>query len=312
MRLRRSISKGVFRISLAIAILLTARLAAAATSYKQAGFSEAVVFSGLTNPTVVRFCRTAACIVAEKSGLIKIFPNLTTNTLHGRRRPAHRGPQLLGPRAARTGGRPELRDRTISSTCSTPTTPPIGGAAPRWGVAGGTSDGCPTPPGRTTDGCVVSGRLSRLTAVGLRLDRRASTSLINDWCQQFPSHSIGSLRLRRRRLPLRQRRRGRELRQRGLGPVRRELRAARPRRRTPAATRRPDRRRRRRRRPAEGGALRAQSPRRAAGEPRLLNGAILRVDPATGAGACRATPLRLGRRQRATHHRVTGCATPSA
>ena len=69
---------------------------------------------------------------------------------------------------------------------------PIGGTPPRWGVAGQTSDGCPTPPGATTDGCVISGRLSRLTAVGS--DWTASEQvLINDWCQQFPSHSIGAL-----------------------------------------------------------------------------------------------------------------------
>ncbi len=36
---------------------------------------------------------------------------------------------------------------------------------------------------------------------------------------------------------------------------------------------------------ARGGALRSQSPRRPAGEPRLLNGSILRVDPATGLAA---------------------------
>ena len=36
---------------------------------------------------------------------------------------------------------------------------------------------------------------------------------------------------------------------------------------------------------AEGGSLRAQSPRRPAGEPRVLNGSILRVDPATGDAA---------------------------
>jgi hypothetical protein len=36
---------------------------------------------------------------------------------------------------------------------------------------------------------------------------------------------------------------------------------------------------------AEGGALRSQSPRRVAGHPILLGGAVLRVDPATGAGA---------------------------
>jgi hypothetical protein len=35
---------------------------------------------------------------------------------------------------------------------------------------------------------------------------------------------------------------------------------------------------------AEGGALRSQSPRRVAGHPILLGGAVLRVDPATGNG----------------------------
>src|SRR6185369_4305257 len=68
----------------------------------------------------------------------------------------------------------------------------IGGTAPRWGTPNATSDPCPTPPGATTDGCVISGHLSRLTAVGD--DWTASEQvLIEDWCQQFPSHSIGAL-----------------------------------------------------------------------------------------------------------------------
>ena len=54
-------------------------------------------------------------------------------------------------------------------------------SVPRWG------DACPTPPGATGDGCVVSGRLSRLNAGG------TEQVLIEDWCQQYPSHSIGSL-----------------------------------------------------------------------------------------------------------------------
>jgi len=50
------------------------------------------------------------------------------------------------------------------------------------------------PPGPTSDGCVVSGRLSRLQA-----DPNTNTMtgpeqvLIEDWCQQYPSHSVGSL-----------------------------------------------------------------------------------------------------------------------
>src|SRR6476659_3717138 len=50
----------------------------------------------------------------------------------------------------------------------------------------------PTPPGATTDGCLVSGRLSRLTAAG-NVMTGAEQVLINDWCQQFPSHSIGTV-----------------------------------------------------------------------------------------------------------------------
>ena len=76
--------------------------------------------------------------------------------------------------------------------CCTPTTPPSAGTAPRWGTAGATSDGCPTPPGATGDGCVVSGRLSRLTASGNSM-AGSEQVLIEDWCQQYPSHSIGTL-----------------------------------------------------------------------------------------------------------------------
>jgi len=60
---------------------------------------------------------------------------------------------------------------------------------PRWG------DGCPNPPGATDQGCVVSGRLSRLTAdsTGRRMVPGSERVLIEHWCQQFPSHSVGDL-----------------------------------------------------------------------------------------------------------------------
>src|SRR6185295_12576161 len=57
---------------------------------------------------------------------------------------------------------------------------------PKWG------DTCPTPPGPTTDGCVISGRLSRFSVTG-NVIGTAETVLIEDFCQQFPSHSIGSI-----------------------------------------------------------------------------------------------------------------------
>ena len=63
---------------------------------------------------------------------------------------------------------------------------PIGGTAPTWGTAGVTSDGCPDPPGSTAEGCVVSGRVSRLEAAG-NVMTGVERVLVHDWFQQFPS-----------------------------------------------------------------------------------------------------------------------------
>jgi len=147
------------RISRTIACALLAALALAgraraATSYKQPGFSETAVFTGLTNPTVVRFLPDGRVLVAEKSGLLKLFPNISTNTftvVADLRTATHnfwdRG--LLGlaidPNFATNNYVYVLYAYDAA----------IGGTAPRWGTAGQTSDTCPTPPGPTTDGCVV-------------------------------------------------------------------------------------------------------------------------------------------------------------
>ena len=57
-----------------------------------------------------------------------------------------------------------------------------------------TSDGCPTPPGATGDGCVVLRRLSRLEAAGGGTTSTGTeTVLVEDWCQQYPSHSVGTI-----------------------------------------------------------------------------------------------------------------------
>ena len=41
------------------------------------GFSERTVFSGLTNPSAIRFAPDGRVFVAEKSGLIKVFDSLS-------------------------------------------------------------------------------------------------------------------------------------------------------------------------------------------------------------------------------------------
>jgi glucose/arabinose dehydrogenase len=57
-------------------VLLTAPGSASAATYP-IGFSEQTAFSGLTNPTAVRFAADGRVFVAEKSGLIKVFDSLS-------------------------------------------------------------------------------------------------------------------------------------------------------------------------------------------------------------------------------------------
>src|SRR5919202_1986888 len=155
------------------------------------GFRETMVFSGLTKPTAVRFAPYGRVFVAEKSGLIKVFDSLSDPT-----------PTIFADLSTEV---PNYWDRGLLGLALDPSFPTkpyvyvlythdaaIAGAAPRWGSPGATSDGCPNPPGATTDGCVVSGRLSRLTAAG-DVMTGSEQVLIEDWCQQYPSHSIGSL-----------------------------------------------------------------------------------------------------------------------
>ena len=241
-------------------------------------------------------------LVAEKSGLIKLFPNLTTNTytvVADLRTKVHnfwdRG--LLGLAID-----PELRDEQLHLR-------PLllrrddRRHRRRWGPASATSDGCPTPPGaddrrlrHQRPPVAPDGRRRGLDGQRAGADRRLVPAV--------PEPLDRLARVRRRRLSLRQRRRRRELQQPGLGPVRRRRGQSAP---AEEPLRRSSRSRRRRRRPsptAEGGALRSQSPRRTAGEPRLLNGTVLRVDPATGAARARQPAHRQRGRQRAAHHRL--------
>jgi glucose/arabinose dehydrogenase len=156
------------------------------------GFQENVVWSGLSNPTAIRFAADGRVFVAEKSGVIKIFDSLsdpTPTSFSGLSANVHnfwdRGLLGLALDPSLTGGVGGTGsyvyvmyayDHILGS----------GTPAPRWG------DTCPTPPGPTTDGCVISGRLSRFAVSGSTITGSEQV-LIEDWCQQFPSHSAGTL-----------------------------------------------------------------------------------------------------------------------
>ncbi|HWI01511.1 MAG TPA: PQQ-dependent sugar dehydrogenase [Propionibacteriaceae bacterium] len=158
-----------------------------------AGFQESVVFSGLTNPTVVRFSSDGRIFVAEKRGVIKVFDSLSDST-----------PDVFADLNANVYN---FWDRGLLGMALDPNFPTnpyvyvlytydheLGSSspAPRWGTSGVYSDPCPTPPGPTGDGCVVSARLSRLQASGNTMTG-AEKVLVEDWCQQYPSHSIGTV-----------------------------------------------------------------------------------------------------------------------
>jgi glucose/arabinose dehydrogenase/PKD repeat protein len=175
-------------VALATVILaLLSPLKSNAAATLPAGFQESVVFSGLTSPTNVEFSKDGRIFVAEKRGLIKVFDNLSDTT-----------PTTFADLRTKVQNYSDRGLLGLAVDPEFPTNPyvyvsythdaPIGGTAPRWG------DTCPNPPGGTTDGCVVSSHLSRLQAdVTTNTMTGPEQVLIEDWCQQYPSHSVGDL-----------------------------------------------------------------------------------------------------------------------
>jgi glucose/arabinose dehydrogenase len=171
----------------AIVVALLTPLQANAVATLPSRFQERVVFGNLSKPTNVEFSKDGRIFVAEKSGKIKVFDNLKDTT-----------PTTFANLSIKVHNYWDRGLLGLALDPNFPTNPyvyvlytydaPIGGSAPRWG------DDCPTPPGPTTDGCVVSGRLSRLTADPTTNTMTGTEKvLIENWCQQYPSHSLGSL-----------------------------------------------------------------------------------------------------------------------
>jgi glucose/arabinose dehydrogenase/PKD repeat protein len=137
------------------------------------GFTETTVFSGLNEPTAVRFSPDGRVFVAEKSGLIKVFSGLTDTT-----------PDVVADLRTEVQ---DYGDRGLTGMALDPSFPtkssiyvlyaydaPIGGTAPTY------NDGC-------GDTCPGSIRLSRLALSG------GEQVLINSWCQQYANHAADSL-----------------------------------------------------------------------------------------------------------------------
>jgi glucose/arabinose dehydrogenase len=246
-----------------------------ATAALPPGFQDSPVITGLLNPTVVRFSPDGRIFVAEDRGLIKEYDSVsdTAPTIVADLRTevdAYWDRGLLGMVLD-----PSFPSKPYVYVIYTYDAPP-GGTAPTW------NDACPTPPGPTTDGCVVQWRISRLTLS----DTQPTTEqvLVQGWCQQFPSHSIGDLQFGPDGYLYASGGEGANFNAVDYGQWGGSLSGTQtvanpcgdPPGGAGTALNPPS---------AEGGALRSQSVGRAAGEPVTLNGSLLRIDPATGAGA---------------------------
>jgi glucose/arabinose dehydrogenase/PKD repeat protein len=157
-------------------------------------FHDTAIFSGLFQPTAIAFAPDGRVFVAEKRGIVDVYDSISdptptefadlTDTVHDY---WDRG--LLGlaldPQFA-TNGRVYVV-YTYNHILGDPD------PSPKWVSEDGFDD-CPKPPGATTDGCVVSARLSRLEpiALGGHWDH-VEHVLVEDWCQVHPSHSIGTV-----------------------------------------------------------------------------------------------------------------------
>jgi glucose/arabinose dehydrogenase/PKD repeat protein len=259
-------------VVLGAALVTQAGPSPAEASTLPTGFRDSVVLSGLTNPTVLQFAPDGRIFVGQKNGVIKVFQSLTDTN-----------PVTVADLSSKVD---DYWDRGLLGLALPPNFPtdpyvyvlyaydaPIGGTAPVW------NDACPTPPGPTTDGCLVSARVSRLQISG-NVMIGTEQVLINNWCQQFPSHSIGTLLFGRDGYLYVSGGDGASFNNVDYGQYGATYAGdqANPCGDPPGAAGTalspPG---------AEGGALRSQSVRRTDG-PATLDGAVLRIDPATGAG----------------------------
>ncbi len=155
------------------------------------GFQKTSPLGGLTLPTAVEFAPDGRIYVAEKSGIVKVFDGLddpTASTFIDLRTDVHnmidRG--LLGLAIDPDFTHSPYIYLSYARDAA------IGGTSPRWGVPGGTFDGCPSPPGPNGDGCLASVRLARVPVTPSG-SGGALEVLVDDWCQQYPSHSAGDI-----------------------------------------------------------------------------------------------------------------------
>jgi glucose/arabinose dehydrogenase len=252
----------------AVVLCLLAIAPSAATAEElPSGFQGEPVLTGLEEPTTFRFSSDGRIFVAEKTGKILVFDGIDDET-----------PELFADMRTQVY---DTGDRGILGLALDPSFPAKpyvyvlytydhilgeGGAAPRWGLPNHTGDDCSELRG--ADACVVSGRLVRLTADGDHAIEDEGNPLedvlVEGWCQQFSSHSVGDLQFGPEGALYASGGDGASFSHTDYGQLGEPE--------NPCGDP-----------PFEGGALRAQDVRTPA-DPTGLNGSVIRIDPETGEG----------------------------
>jgi len=168
------------------AALMACAESATAQVWPSANFRHTHPISGRIQPTQLRFAHDGRVFIAEKGGRVWMYANLLdtnpqpvvdlTAVVHSY---GDRG--LLGLELD-----PRFPERPYLYVLYAYNGGLFGDLPPRWPAAN-----CANPNGMGA-GCVISGRLSRLTLEGAAISEEKV--LVEDWYQQYPSHSIGSVR----------------------------------------------------------------------------------------------------------------------
>jgi len=201
-----------------MSMVLIACAPAAATERLAPGFQDVHVLGTAERPipqaVIARFAPDGEVFVAGQNGYLWEFSNVASRTAH-----------LVADLSGDSRGTKEVMDwenRGLLGLAVDPAYPvrpyiyllytydaPPGRKAPVWpfdaAIHGNT---CPTPPGpalpndlndpvpTTGDGCIVSGRLSRIT-INVRTHRMIPGTEVplikDDWCDQSLTHSVGDL-----------------------------------------------------------------------------------------------------------------------
>jgi glucose/arabinose dehydrogenase/PKD repeat protein len=262
---RRWMSVFVVMALLATALTVTGTPGPAAAAVLPSGFREQTVLTGLDQPMNIEFAPDGRIFVAEKAGRIKVFDSIADQT-----------PTLFADLSASVHNQHDRGLLGLALHPDFPTQPyvyvlytydaPPGQVAPVW------NDDCGAVGGTNGGRCIVTGRLSRLQAAG-NVMAGSEQVLLTDWCQQYASHSIGDLHFGADGMLYVSAGDGASYNVVDYGQLGTP---ANPCADPPGGTMTPP--------TAQGGALRAQDV-RGTGDPTGLNGAILRLDPLTGAAA---------------------------